>query len=100
MPERFLLQILRSLVSHGILESTRGVDGGYSMGREPGDVSLLEVIEAIDGPLVSALPTCDGMPAKSKSRLKSALAEVTKATRRDLAAVKLADLMPIGRKNK
>jgi Rrf2 family protein len=29
MPERFLLQILRSLVTHGILGSTRGVDGGY-----------------------------------------------------------------------
>ncbi len=29
MPERFLLQILRNLVTHGILRSTRGVDGGY-----------------------------------------------------------------------
>lgn len=29
MPERFLLQILRNLVAHGILASTRGVDGGY-----------------------------------------------------------------------
>jgi len=100
MPERFLLQILRNLVSRGILESTRGVDGGYSLGRKPSDVSLLEVIEAIDGPLVSSLPCCDGMPAKSKSKLKNALAEVTKGTRRELAAIKLADLMPIGRKNK
>jgi len=98
MPERFLLQILRSLVSHGILESTRGVEGGYSLGRKPSDVSLLEVIEAIDGPLVSAMPNCDGMSAKSKSKLKSALGEVAKATRRELAAVKLADLMPTRRK--
>ena len=30
MPERFLLQILRNLVTHGILRSTRGVDGGYA----------------------------------------------------------------------
>ena len=31
MPERFLLQILRNLVTHGILRSTRGVDGGYTL---------------------------------------------------------------------
>ena len=35
MPERFLLQILRSLVTHGILKSTRGVDGGYVLWKEP-----------------------------------------------------------------
>ena len=33
MPERFLLQILRNLVNHGILQSTRGVDGGYALLR-------------------------------------------------------------------
>ena len=47
-PERFLLQVLRSLVTHGILRSARGVDGGYSLTRPPEEVSVLEVIEAID----------------------------------------------------
>jgi Rrf2 family protein len=60
MPERFLLQILRSLVRHGILHSTRGVDGGYSLDRSPQDISLLDVIEAIDGPLGSFLPLAEG----------------------------------------
>ncbi len=45
MPERFLLQILRNLVTHGILRSTRGVDGGYALTRPPEDISLLDVIE-------------------------------------------------------
>ena len=40
MPERFLLQILRSLVTHGILRSSRGVDGGYVLDRSADDVSL------------------------------------------------------------
>lgn len=48
MPERFLLQILRNLVNHGILRSTRGVDGGYALTRPPEQVSLLELIEAIE----------------------------------------------------
>src|SRR3954470_15915458 len=60
MPERFLLQILRHLVTHGILHSTRGVDGGYSLERKPEDISLLDVIEAIDGPLSATLPGNDG----------------------------------------
>ena len=46
MPERFLLQILRNLVTHGILRSTRGVDGGYALVRPADQISLLEVIEA------------------------------------------------------
>lgn len=94
MPERFLLQILRNLVAHGILESTRGVDGGYVLERCPEDISLLEVIEAIDGPLASTLPVGGRMPSESKSKLNRALTEVTELARKELQAVKLAHLLP------
>lgn len=94
MPERFLLQILRNLVAHGILTSTRGVDGGYSLERDPRDISLLDVIEAIDGPLVSNLPLGDGLPSESQLRLKEAITEVTEESRRQLSMVKLAHLLP------
>jgi len=94
MPERFLLQILRNLVHHGILESTRGVDGGYSLGRKPQEVSLLEVIEAADGPLISVVPLGDGLPADSKRKLQRALRDVADSTRSQLAAVKLSHLLP------
>lgn len=94
MPERFLLQILRALVAHGILASTRGVDGGYTLGRPPGEISLLEVIEAIDGPLIPSLPVGDGLPAEAKAKLEQALSDVTSQARRDLAAVTLAQLLP------
>jgi len=94
MPERFLLQVLRNLVTHGILESTRGIEGGYTLQRDPNDISLLEVIEAIDGPLTSTLPIHEGLPADSKARLEEALREVTGVTRHALTAVKLAHLLP------
>jgi Rrf2 family transcriptional regulator, cysteine metabolism repressor len=94
MPERFLLQILRSLVNHGILASTRGVDGGYSLRRDAADISLLEVIEAIDGPLTSAVPINEGLPEGSKAKLECALAEVTEFARRELQAITLAHLLP------
>lgn len=94
MPERFLLQVLRSLVAHGILESTRGVDGGYSLSRSAEDVSLLEVIEAIEGPLVSSLPVTDGLPEYCKTRLQQALRKVTDSMREELATIRLAHLLP------
>jgi Rrf2 family protein len=94
MPERFLLQILRSLVAHGILSSSRGVDGGYSLERNPEKISLLEVIEAIEGPMVSGMPSGKGLPGKSKARLQQALDEVTEAARRELESIKLVHLLP------
>jgi len=94
MPERFLLQVLRNLVAHGILESTRGVDGGYSLQRPPEAISLLEVIEAIEGPLTSAIPATDGLCEQSKNRLQEALLRVTAAAREELATIKLAHLLP------
>ena len=94
MPERFLLQILRNLVTHGILHSTRGVEGGYSLERKPDEISLLEVIEAIDGPLVATLPIPDGdHSATYDSRLRDVLEQVAANSRRLLGAVKLSDLL-------
>lgn len=94
MPERFLLQILRHLVTNGIMQSTRGVDGGYSLDRRPEEISLLEVIEAIDGPLNAALPGRDGVELSgSDHRLQHALDEVTSTMRERLAAIKISDLL-------
>src|SRR5213080_982049 len=82
MPERFLLQILRNLVTHGILRSTRGVDGGYTLVRPADQISLLEVIEAIEDPYDAALEVGDGLPFDSQLKLKDALGEVTTTTRK------------------
>ena len=98
MPERFLLQILRHLVARGILASTRGIDGGYRLDRSPEDVSLLDVIEAIDGPMVAMLPLGDGLSESARSRLQEAICGVTEQSRRQLAAIKLAHLVPKGKK--
>jgi Rrf2 family protein len=94
MPERFLLQILRHLVTNGIMQSTRGVDGGYSLDRRPEEISLLEVIEAIDGRLDACLPGREGAELSgSERRLQNALDEVTSAMRDQLAAIKISDLL-------
>ncbi len=93
MPERFLLQILRNLVTHGILKSTRGVEGGYMLQRPPEQVSLLELIEAADGPISAQPPVTEGLSRESLQRLTAALEELTASTRQHLARIKLSSLV-------
>jgi Rrf2 family protein len=98
LPERFLLQILRNLVTHGILHSTRGVDGGYALVRPADKISLLEVIEAVEGPFASVLETGEGLTEGAQCKLSEALGQITQTTRRQLESIKLSQLVkPPGR---
>ncbi len=92
MPERFLLQILRTLVNHGLLKSTRGVDGGYSLLRPLSEITLLQIFEATEGPLTPALPPLDSLPETSQARLQEVLKGISAASCQSLAAVTLSDL--------
>lgn len=51
IPLRFLLKLLRKLVSVGIVASYRGTGGGYAVEKAPSKVSIKDVIEAIEGPI-------------------------------------------------
>ena len=51
VPRTFVSQILGDLVRAGLATSSFGKDGGYRLAREPGQTSLLEVVEAAEGPL-------------------------------------------------
>jgi Rrf2 family protein len=58
IPERFLLKIMRSLTAAHIMKSYRGVEGGFALQRSPADITLLDVIEAVEGH--TALQRCVG----------------------------------------
>lgn len=94
MPERFLLQILRDMTKQGILQSTRGGGGGFMLGRRPEEISLLDMIEAVDGPISAVLPGKGAFPEESADRLQEALKRIAEQVRQQLAAIKLCDLMP------
>ena len=55
IPLEYLLKILQQLVKANILRSKRGPRGGFSLARPPQKITLLQVIEAVDGPMVSQL---------------------------------------------
>ncbi|RJQ43240.1 MAG: Rrf2 family transcriptional regulator [Gaiellales bacterium] len=91
VPLPYLTQVLRELVNGGLLESTRGPSGGYTLAADPARISLLDVVMVLQGAVSPA--TCAGSDSDSGcgrlegcvlasvwSRLKSANEDVLKET--------------------
>jgi Rrf2 family protein len=93
MPERFLLQVLRSLVNHGLLRSTRGVDGGYFLAKPPSEITVCDIVEAFDNPLEPRLPEINDKASHVRDRIMETLQRTSQAARRELNCLTLADLM-------
>jgi Rrf2 family protein len=51
IPPKYLPQVLGDLIRAGLVESVAGPVGGYSLARPPSEVSLLDVVEAAEGPV-------------------------------------------------
>ena len=92
MPERFLLQILRNLVTHNLLLSTRGVDGGYTLIQPPEEITLMDILDAFENPLIPTLPPLATLPAATSEKLKKTLSRAAEVSRQELASLTLADL--------
>jgi Rrf2 family protein len=84
---------MRTLVNHGLLQSTRGVDGGYSLAKGPSDITLYDIVEAFDNPLEPRLPELDGMASQRRERILETLQNTSQAARRELQRLTLGDLM-------
>jgi Rrf2 family protein len=61
IPPSFLAKIISQLSIAGLIHTSRGARGGVSMARAPEEVSVLDVVEAIDGPI--SLSDCTGDPS-------------------------------------
>lgn len=59
VPAPTVAKVLKALAKEGVLASQRGVNGGYRLARPAGDISMLEVIRALEGP-VSLTACVDG----------------------------------------
>lgn len=51
LPQPYLEQILLSLKGAGLVRSKRGVGGGYILARSPNEITLAEILRAVDGPI-------------------------------------------------
>ncbi|MFS8778502.1 RrF2 family transcriptional regulator [Synechococcus sp. W70.1] len=67
IPDRYLEQLLATLRRQGLVRSQRGAKGGYFLARPPWQISLLDVIQAIEGEELSrsrTLPSSDLTPER------------------------------------
>jgi Rrf2 family cysteine metabolism transcriptional repressor len=76
IPVQFLEQLFAVLRRSGMLKSQRGVKGGYSFARPASDITVLEIVELLDGPLGAG---SDGIFAEAASAARDILAKTTVA---------------------
>lgn len=90
----FVAQVMAPLVSRGWVRSEPGPAGGYAAGVAPEDVSVLEVIEAVDGPTDTGRCVLEDRPCAggSECALHRPWAVARAAMVRELAALSLSDL--------
>src|ERR687894_647336 len=74
IPVQFLEQLFAVLRRAGVLKSQRGVKGGYSFARQPSEITVLEVVELLDGPLGA---DADSVFAEAAAAARAVLAQAT-----------------------
>ncbi len=94
MSQGFLVQILLQLKAGGLVDSTRGATGGYSLTRAPGQVSLAEIVHAIDQPPPPGPSALSGLYATTIVQvLSDALQESADREQRRLGEITLEELV-------
>jgi Rrf2 family protein len=93
----FLSKALTALMKAGVLVAERGPNGGYRLARPARAISLLEVVEAVDGPVRGlAHWVGSGAGARLDGRLQEVCDRAAEVVRRRLRKVSLADLAEEG----
>jgi Rrf2 family protein len=93
IPERFLLKVLKPLVSARVLHSVKGPNGGYRLARPANQVSMLEVVEAVDGPIRGQAPLSqDESDSALNRKLENICKQIADHVRRELEKIPLTQL--------
>jgi Rrf2 family protein len=93
IPTEYLLQVMRQLVKFGILTSKRGPKGGYNLARPAKEITMLEIIEALDGPVIVPMSLVEQTGGKPFAKnIERVFLNVREAKKVSLAKIKLADL--------
>jgi Rrf2 family protein len=95
--ESFLRKSLKPLVSAGVLRSSKGPRGGYRLARPARSITLLEVVEAVEGPVRGEAPVVGSRGhARLDAKLQEVCEGVAELVRRRLGKVSVADVAAAG----
>jgi Rrf2 family protein len=95
LSEAFLRKVLHPLVLAGLLRSVKGPNGGYRLARPASKITLLEVVEAVEGPIRGQAPLSDA-PGEGRGgldgRVQAVCDDVAALVRRQFGKVRLSGL--------
>ncbi len=94
----FTLKILRKLVKNGIVKSYKGISGGYIMDKDPGKISVREIVEIIDGPVainrcIKAGEPCTRIENKDMCPIHISLWKINDIILGQLDTIKMSDVI-------
>jgi Rrf2 family protein len=98
VPKRFLEQILNDLKSAGVVQSRRGVAGGYRLAKPPQEITLAVVVRHIEGALAPVSCVSErfyekcSCPDESRCAIRSVMKEIREAVVKIAERVTIADL--------
>jgi len=96
IPARFLEQVLHAMKKAGLVASLRGSQGGYVLSKKPSELSIAEILEALDGPFLAIAGLNGQNPlrhsAKSDALLTKVWDRVYEAERHVLEAITVEEL--------
>lgn len=94
IPLEYLLKILQQLVRANILRSKRGPRGGFFLARPAEDITLLEIIESVDGPMINYLQLAEQTSnAPFSIRMEEVCRKATKDIREFYGKAKLSKML-------
>lgn len=94
IPLPILAKVLQRMVKEGFLVSEQGTNGGYRLARDPGTITALEVIRAIDGPIIltSCFTEHGDCDLSEKCTVREPLRKVHEGILRLLDSITISDL--------
>ncbi len=95
IPPGHLLKVLQQLVKSRILSSERGPSGGFALRRPANKITLLDIIESIEGPIEGEYGGSEDVTSKARAKngVKKALDEVANYSRNQLRKTSVTDLI-------
>jgi Rrf2 family protein len=94
IPQELLAKILQRLAKQGLIVSSNGPKGGYALARRPAEITIGEVIRALEGPIsiVSCLEEDSDCPQMERCSLRRPVKKIQAAITRMLDTMSLAEL--------
>jgi Rrf2 family protein len=94
IPERFLLKVLKPLVGVRVLISVKGPNGGYRLAKPANQVTMAEIIEAVDGPIRGNAPLSqeEGGDNALNRKLEAVCKQCAEIEKKQLEKVAISEL--------